>query len=93
MFLKRWPVIAVLLVIGLGLLIYWLSLPRVPEGLVAQGDGDDLATSIAALAGAITTLGTAAFAMLSKWNEYRKEQLDVRERELELKKKEQELNG
>jgi hypothetical protein len=87
MFLKRWSVIAVLAVVGLGLLAYWMSLDVPPPGVTPQGDQDSVASAITAIAGALTTLGGAVFGLLSKWTDHRKAQLEVASKELELEQK------
>lgn len=100
MFLKRWPVIVALCVIGLACLAYFLGLfgsgaqPAPPSnGVTPMGDPQDSGwvKDIAAIAGAITTLGTAAFAMLSKWTDFRKAQLDIKKAELDLQERAQAL--
>ncbi|WP_147106485.1 hypothetical protein [Tateyamaria sp. syn59] len=97
MILKRWSVIAVLGIVGLALLVYVLgsdtaevlSTGPVDPGVVPQGpdDSSDLVTAITAVAGAVTTLGAAIFGLLGKWTDYRKAQLEVAAKELELEQK------
>lgn len=89
MILKRWGVIVVLAVIGLGLLGYWMTLDVPPPGVTPQGDADSITAAVTAVAGAITTLGAAMFGLLGKWTDYRKAQLEVAAKELELEQKRQ----
>lgn len=93
MILRNWFVIVALTAIGLGLLTYWLSMPTTPEGVTPQGEDDDLFKAIAALAGAITTLGTAIFGVLGKLNEFRAKRIEIATAELELAKKRRELDA
>lgn len=92
MILKNWFVILVLGAIGLVLALYWLSIPSVPEGVTAQSGEDDRFKEIAALSGAITTLGTAIFGVFSKFNDFRAKRLEIAAAELELEKKRRELD-
>ena len=92
MFLKRWSVIAVLLLIGLAFWAYWYSLPRVPGGVTPQSGSEDWVKAIAALAGMITTLGGAVFGVLGKLNDYKKVKLEIAEKELEIARKQKELD-
>ena len=91
MFLKNWIVIVVLAVIGIALGGYWLSLPSVPDGVTPQGGMDDTVTAVAALAGAITTIGGSVFGVLGKLNEYKKAKLEIEEKEIALVEKKQKL--
>lgn len=83
--LRKWSVIAILIIVGVGLGLYWWQ-ARPPSGVTAQS-GESFSTAIAALAGAITTLGTAIFGMLGKWTEYKKTQLEIEEKKLDLEHK------
>jgi len=87
MFLKNWIVILLLGVIGLGLGIYWLNTPTIPDGVTPQGDEQDPMVLLAALAGAITTLGGSVFGILGKYNDYKKVRLEIAEKEFELEQK------
>lgn len=89
MIFRNWIVIAVLALIGLGLLGYWMSLPSVPDGVTPQGGVDDAIKAVGALAGAITTIGGAIFGVLGKLNEYKKAKLDIEEKQLALDEKKQ----
>jgi uncharacterized membrane protein YedE/YeeE len=89
MFLKNWIVIIILAVVGVLLAGYWLSLPETPVGVTPQGGLDDAVTAIAALAGAITTIGGAVFGVLGKLNEYKKAKLDIEEKQMALDEKKQ----
>lgn len=89
MVLKRWSVIIVLMAIGFGLLGYWMTLEPAPPGVTPQGNADSLTAAITSVAGAITTLGAAVFGLLGKWTDYRKAQLEVASKELELEQKRQ----
>ena len=93
MFLKKWPVILVLACVGIGLAVYWLRLPTTPEGVITQGDGDDVFTNVAALAGAITTLGGAIFGILGQYNDYRAKRIAIATAEVELAQKRKELES
>ena len=93
MFFKNWIVIVVLMVVGIGLGAYWLSLPVVPDGVTPQSGEDDTMKALAALAGAITTIGTAIFGVLGKFNDYREKRLAIANAELELEKKRRELEA
>lgn len=85
--LKNWAVLSVLAIVGIGLLIYGLGVERAPEGVTPQsGGGGALTERLLALAGAITTLGTAIFGVVGKYAEHRKAQLARRKDELELEK-------
>lgn len=86
MFLKNWLVIIVLAVIGLALARYWLSIPRIPDGVTPLGDETGTLAIVASLAGAVTTLGGAIFGVLGKLNDYKKVRLEIEEKELELEK-------
>jgi hypothetical protein len=87
MFLKKWPVIIILAVIGLALGFYWLVTPTVPDGVTPQGDEAGTTAMLATLAGAITTLGGSIFGLLGKLNEYKKVRLEIAEKEFELEQK------
>lgn len=91
MFLKKWPVIIILACIGIALVGYWLSLPSTPEGVTPQSDSAPWATQIAALAGAITTLGGAIFGILGQFNDYRAKRIAIATAEVELAQKRKEL--
>ncbi len=91
--LRTWPVILVLAAIGLGLAGYWLTLEGTPDGVTPQSGGETAMNGILALAGAITTLGTAIFGVLSKLTEHRKAQLDLEKTRLELEEKRRTLKG
>jgi len=91
MFLKNWIVIVILAVIGIGLGWYWFSLPVVPDGVTPQGEVDDAVTAIAALAGAVTTMGASVFGVLSKLNEYKKAKLEIAEKQMALDEKKKKL--
>lgn len=90
MFLKNWFVISALGAIGLALLFFWFAMPSTPEGVTPQSDEDDVVKAIAALAGAITTLGTAVFGILGKLNDFRAKRIAIAKAEIELKKMQQE---
>lgn len=82
--LKRWSVILLLTLFGLGLGMYWLSQPTVPQGTTPMGDTAAGTTqSVLALAGALTALGTAVFGLLGKFNDFRKAQLDIEAKKLD----------
>ena len=83
--LKNWKVIVALIIAGVGLGLYWWQI-RVPAGVTPQGS-EDVYAAIAALAGAITTLGTAIFGMLGKWADYKKTKLEIEEKQFELEQK------
>lgn len=97
--LKRWSVIVIMGLVGLALLAYLIGghagdvmlLSETPDGVVPQGEDDrgDIAGAITAVAGAVTTLGAAVFGLLGKWTDYRKAQLEVAAKELELEQKRQ----
>ncbi|MCB4379971.1 hypothetical protein FZX02_05775 [Synechococcus sp. MU1644] len=97
--LKRWSVITIMGLIGLALLGYLIRsdageailLSETPDGVVPQGPdtGGDIAAAVTAVAGAVTTLGAAVFGLLGKWTDYRKAQLEVAAKELELEQKRQ----
>jgi len=98
--LKRWSVIVILVLIGVALLVYLIgsgagdaiALRDSTDGVVPQGPGSDsgdIAGAITAVAGAVTTLGAAVFGLLGKWTDYRKAQLEVAAKELELEQKRQ----
>jgi|GEM_PF-4871516 len=91
MFLRNWIVIIVLAAIGIALGWYWLSLPNAPDGVTPQGGMDDTVTAVAALAGAITTIGGSVFGVLGKLNEYKKAKLEIEEKEIALAEKKQKL--
>ncbi len=91
MFLKNWIVIIILAVIGISLTGYWLSLPDVPDGVTPQGGMEDAVTAMAALAGAVTTMGGAVFGVLGKLNEYKKAKLDIAEKQMVLDEKKKKL--
>jgi hypothetical protein len=93
MFLKRWGVIVVLALVGLALGAYWWSMPSTPDGVTPQGGSDETITAIAALAGAVTTLGGAIFGVLMKFTEYQKAKLDIEERRIALQEKKQSLES
>ena len=92
MILKNWFVIMALMAIGLSLAFYWLSVPSVPDGVTPQSGEDDSFKEIAALSGAITTLGTAVFGIFTKFNDFRAKRLEIAAAELELEKKRRELD-
>lgn len=83
--LRNWKVIVALTIVGVGLGYYWWQI-RIPAGVTPQGN-EDFYAAIAALAGAITTLGTAIFGMLGKWADYKKTKLEIEEKQLELNQK------
>lgn len=91
MILRNWTVIIVLAATGLALGWYWFTLPSVPDGVSPQGGMDETVTAVAALAGAITTIGGSIFGVLGKLNEYKKAKLEIAEKELALAQKQQEL--
>lgn len=92
MSLKNWTVIFGLLVIGLVLGGYYLSLPATPDGVHSKGDDSaGLVNAITALAASITTLAGAFFGIAMKVVDYRKAQLAIRREEIELDAKELEL--
>lgn len=91
--LKNWFVIVVLSAIGLALFVYWQSIQSLPEGITPQGDENDNFKQIATLAGAITTLGTAVFGVLGKFNDFRARRIANALAELELEKKRKELDA
>ena len=93
MFFKNWIVICVLAACGMGLLIYWNSIPAVPDGVTAQSGEDETYKAMAALAGEITTLGTSIFGVLGKFNEYREKRLSIQKAELEIEKQRRELEA
>ncbi|MEP6066860.1 MAG: hypothetical protein ABJ246_13555 [Paracoccaceae bacterium] len=93
MIFKNWAVIIILAVIGLGLGWYWLSIPTVPDGVLAQSGDDATVTLVATLAGAITTIGGSVFGILGKYNDYRKVKLELAEKELELEQKRRALEA
>ncbi len=93
MILKRWPVIIGLSCIGIALVAYWLSLPKTPDGVTAQSGSDDAVKTIAALAGAITSLGGAIFGILGQLNDYRAKRIAIATAEVELAQKRKELES
>ena len=93
MFLKRWSVIVLLGLMGIGLLGYWLTLGTVPDGVTPQSGAEGTAGTITVIAGAITSLGGAIFGILGKWNDFRKARLDIAAKELELAEKRQNLKA
>ena len=83
--LRNWKVIVALTIAGLALAFYWWQI-RIPPGVTPQSS-EDVYTAIAALAGAITTLGTAFFGVLGKWADYKKTKLEIEEKQFELEQK------
>ncbi len=93
MILKHWAVILGLGIIGLALGAYWLSLPSVPEGVTPQSGEGSTINGLAALAGAITTLGTAVFGVLGKYNDFRAKRLAIAKAELDLEQQRREMEA
>ncbi|WP_299681047.1 hypothetical protein [uncultured Roseobacter sp.] len=87
MVFRNWIVIGILAVVGLALISYWISLPDVPDGVTPQSGMDDTVKAVAALAGAITTLGGAVFGVLGKLNEYRLAKLEIEEKRMALEER------
>jgi len=93
MFLKNWFVIAVLSIVGLGLMYFWLTADSSPPGVTPQSGETDATTLAVTLAGAITTVGGAIFGVLGKFNDYRKAKLEIEAKELEIEEKRQQLEN
>lgn len=91
--LRRWPVILLLAAIGLACLGYVIRMPPTPVGVTPQGDVETAVSRIAAIAGAITTLGTAIFGLLGKWTEHRKARLDIEKAKLDIEERRRALDG
>jgi len=91
--LKNWFVIIALAVIGLVLGWYWLQAGRVPDGVIPQGDTESVVTTIAALAGAVTTLAGAISGAAMKLIEYRKASLELDAQALANEKARREMQG
>jgi hypothetical protein len=87
--LKRWSVISVLFAVAVGLGLYWLY--SAPSGVTPQGGTEDTVTTIAALAGAITTMAAAISGAAMKLVEYRKANLDLEAQRLANEKMRRDL--
>ena len=77
----------------MGLLYFWLTVDRVPPGVTPQSGESDATTLAVTLAGAITTVGGAIFGVLGKYNDYRKAQLEIKAKELEIERTQKELEN
>jgi hypothetical protein len=75
------------------LLYYWNTIPSLPPGVTPQSGEDETYKAMAALAGAITTLGTAVFGVLGNFNEYRQKRLAIQKAELDIEKQRRELDA
>lgn len=84
MFLKKPIIIICLLAIAVVAGFLYLNWTSVPDGVTPQSGGETSTAAIIALAASITSLAGSIMGVMMKFLEFRSKQLDIEKKEREL---------